>query len=245
MSIDREERGGSRRSRLPHSRPDRGSLHGLALVPRGAVHVGLRHRAPDADPPRGSHRRRVLPDPTRQRDSCPAARHARGPRGRGRPSRAAKSRDPAAVPRPSDFTSERDAGPLCRLAGDGPLGAGLEGSESHAVRHPGPALRPGCGLLRVPAPALELAVWLADGGPGLSRVSPSSPCISAPGAFRSPGGRLDVPTGPRSPIGPPAPPEGRRVPVGHVRPPLLRARCGLRRRMAGGPERTTADVCEA
>src|SRR2546422_5500566 len=71
-------------------------------------------------------------------------------------------RDPAAVPRPS----ERDAGPLCRLPGDGPLGAGLEGSESHAVRHPGPALRPGCGLLRVPAPALELAVWLADGGPG-------------------------------------------------------------------------------
>src|SRR3989449_8237497 len=163
MSIDREERGGSRRSRLPHSRPDRGSLHGLALVPRGAVHVGLRHRAPDAAPPRGSHRRRVLPDPVRQRHSCSAARYARGPRGRGRPPRTAKSRDPETVPRPSDFTSERDAGPLCRLAGDEPMGADPEGSESHAVRHPGPALRPGCGLLRVPAPALELALWLADG----------------------------------------------------------------------------------
>ena len=69
-----------------------------------------------------------------------------------------------------------------------------------------------------------------------------------PGHSGLPGGRLDVPTGPRSPIGPgrpPAPPEGRRVPVGHVRPPLLRAGCGLRRRMAGGPERTTADVREA
>ena len=73
-----------RRSGPPeHRRPDRGLLHGLALVPRGAVHVGLCHGAPDAGPPRGSHRRRVLPDLLRQRDPCPAARFARRPRGRG------------------------------------------------------------------------------------------------------------------------------------------------------------------
>src|SRR2546425_12462224 len=61
-------------------------------------------------------------------------------------------------------------------------------------------------------------------------------------------GRLDVPTGPRSPIGPgrpPAPPEGRRVPVGHVRPPLLRAGCGLRRRVFRSEERRVGKECRS
>ena len=118
------------------------------------------------------------------------------------------------------------------------MGAGPEGPESHAVRHPGPALRPGGGLLRVPAPALELPLWLADGGPDPLWSGRHRRVLLHPGHSGLPDGCLDLPPGPGAPPGaggPPAAPEGRRISAGHVRPPLLPAGRGLRRRLCRRP----------
>src|SRR6266511_5476526 len=118
------------------------------------------------------------------------------------------------------------------------MGAGSEGPESDAVRRSRPALRPGCGLLRVPAPALVLPLWLADEGPVTLGSGRDRRVLRHPGHSGLPRGRLDRPTGPGSPPGPGCPataPEGRRVPAGHVRPPLLPAGCGLRRRVCRRP----------
>ena len=95
-----------------------------------------------------------------------------------------------------DPAREHDAGSPRRLAGDGPMGAGPEGAASHAVRHSRPALRPGGGLLRVPASALELPLWLADGGPHPLWSGHHRRVLLPPGAFRS------RPVVSRSPDGP-------------------------------------------
>ncbi len=186
-----------------------------------------------------AHGRRVLRHPVRQRGPGLAARPARCPHGGGRRrARAAPSRDPATVPPASGLAGERDPGPPRQLAGDGPMGAGPEGPASDAVRYPGPALRPGRRLLRVPAPALELPLRLADDGPDSLGSRRHRRVLLRQGDSDLPGRRRDLPTGPRSPLDPGrsgAAPEGGGVPTGHVRPPLLPAGGGLRRRVRRRP----------